>query len=64
MNIKELRKKNKAELESEIADKRKALTDLRFGSSGSKAKNVKSESNLKKDIARAMTLLNETKETK
>jgi ribosomal protein L29 len=61
MKIKELRKKNKAELESTLAEKRKALVDIKFGSSGSKAKDVKGVGNIKKDIAQIMTLLKEVK---
>ncbi len=64
MKIKELRKKNIADLKGYLEEKRKALADIRFGTSGSKAKNVKSNKNLRKDIAQTMTLMNEAKKTK
>ncbi len=56
---KELLKKNPADLEKEIAEKRVALRDLRFGSAGSANKNVKQAANLKREIARLKTVLNQ-----
>ncbi len=52
--------KNKTELDlTKLAgEKRKALQAFRFGSAGSKTKNVKEGLNLRKDIARIMTELN------
>ena len=61
MKTKDLRKKNIGELEAEIEDKRKALSDLRFGNTGNKTKNVKQSKNLRRDIAKIMTLINEAK---
>lgn len=40
-----------------LGEKREALRKLRFGTSGSKTRNVKENSSLKKDIARIMTEL-------
>jgi ribosomal protein L29 len=52
--------KNKTEqdLTKLAAEKRKSLQAFRFGSAGSKTKNVKEGLNLRKDIARIMTELN------
>jgi ribosomal protein L29 len=54
----EFKNKNRTELEKTLADKREALRAFRFGTSGSKTRNVKEGKNLKKDIARILTELN------
>lgn len=59
--MKDLIKKNKEELMKELEEKKVALRDLRFGLAGSKNKNVKEYSNIKKDIARINTVLNSMK---
>lgn len=46
------------DLAKALYEKREALRVLRFGVAGSKAKNVKEASNLRKEIARIMTELN------
>ena len=46
------------ELMKLVSDKQEALRVLRFGSAGSKNKDVKAASKLRKDIARALTRLN------
>jgi len=51
-------KKNEADLIKEFSEKRLQLRDIRFGATGSKSKNVKEQKNIKKDIARIMTALN------
>lgn len=56
---KELAKKNKEELLKEVNEKRLSLRDLRFGIAGSKNKNVKEQRNIKRDIARTKTALNQ-----
>jgi len=61
MNIKDLRKKTPAELDKELSEKAVALSNFKFGTSGSKVKNVKAGKNLKKDIAQILTILNEVK---
>jgi ribosomal protein L29 len=53
--------KNEKELMKGIADKRKALQAFRFGSSGSKTRNVKEGKSLRKEIAQMMTELNSRK---
>lgn len=53
--------KKPEELLKILADKRKALREYRFGSAGSKTRNVKEGSNLRKEIARIMTQLNSQK---
>jgi ribosomal protein L29 len=42
-------------------DKREELRSLRFGSAGSKNRNVKAAYNLRKEIARALTAFNAKK---
>lgn len=54
---KEKVKKNKTELEKELEEKVLAVRDLRFGTAGSKSKNVKEQKNLKKEIAKIKTEL-------
>jgi ribosomal protein L29 len=44
-----------------VADKRKAVQAFRFGSSGSKTRNVKEGLNTRKEIARMLTELNSRK---
>ena len=51
-------KKSEVDLIKEFSEKRLQLRDIRFGASGSKSKNVKEQKNIKKDIARIMTALN------
>jgi len=53
--------KTKEELLKLLSEKRLALKDFRFGSSGSKIKNVKEGKNNQRDIARIMTVLSSTK---
>lgn len=55
----ELRKKDKKELEKMAQDLRKKMSDLRFKFSSGKLKNVKEINNLRKEIARILTLLKE-----
>ena len=63
MNIKDLRNKTAGELEKELTDKIMALSNFRFGTSGSKTKNVKAGKNLKKEIAQILTILHEEKKS-
>jgi len=55
--MKELKNKNPQELKKLISEKRDILRDFRFGSTGSKTKNVKLSRTTKKEIARIMTEL-------
>lgn len=57
MKIKELRQKNKAELEKELQDNRERLRQLRFDLASGKVKNVREIRRIKKEIARILTLL-------
>jgi len=47
--------KDKKTLSDLLAEKREALRQFRFGTAGSKTRNVKEGQNLKKDIARILT---------
>ena len=53
----EFRGKTENELKQTLKDKREALRTFRFAMAGSKTKNLKEGANLKKDIARIMTVL-------
>jgi len=57
MRIKELRQKNKKELNDLLIQDRKKLGQLRFDLASKKLKNVNQIRELKKDIARILTLL-------
>ena len=59
MKPQELRKKDKKELEKIVLELEKKLSDLRFKFSSGKLKNVKEINNLKKDIARVLTIIKE-----
>lgn len=59
MKAKDLRKRDKKELEKEVKELRKKLSDLRFKFSSGKLKNVKEINDLKKEIARILTIFNE-----
>lgn len=58
MKIKEIKGKSMAEMTKLLKEKRDSLREIVFGVSGSKAKNVKAVSVIKKDIARILTLIN------
>jgi len=53
--------KVKGDLLKALYEKRSALNGFRFGSTGSKVRNVKTGSALRKEIARIMTELNAIK---
>ncbi|MEK7213930.1 MAG: 50S ribosomal protein L29 [Patescibacteria group bacterium] len=55
--MKEYKEKTIADLKKIIAEKQEVLRHFRFGSTGSKTKNVKTGHAIKKDIARIMTEL-------
>ena len=59
MKAAELRKKDRKELERQVIDLRKKLSDLRFKLSSNKLKDVKGMGNIKKEIARILTVLKE-----
>jgi ribosomal protein L29 len=58
MKTKEIKTKDHKELSLLLVEKRKELLEFSFGTSGSKAKNVKLASNIKKDVARLLTQIN------
>lgn len=51
------KEKSFSELTKELETNRKAVQDIRFGSSGSQTRNVKEISTRKKEIARILTEL-------
>lgn len=55
--MKELKNKTPQELKKLIEEKREIIRNFRFGSTGSKVKNVKLNRTTKKEIARIMTEL-------
>jgi large subunit ribosomal protein L29 len=57
MKITELRQKSKIELQKLLQEKRERLRQLRFDLSSGKVKNVREIREIKKDIARILTLL-------
>ena len=61
MKTLELRKKDTKELEKNVQEITKKLSDLRFKFSSGKLKNVKEINNLKKERARTLTILKEAK---
>ncbi len=62
--MKEYKNKTPQDLSKLVADKREALRHFRFGSTGSKTKNVKFGRTTRKDIARIMTELSIRKHAK
>lgn len=56
--MKELQKKNAKELRTVLTEKREALRAFRFGTKGSRTRDTQQGANLKKDIARILTILN------
>lgn len=57
MKTKEIKAKKDQELTELLKTKREELRVFRFGSAGSKSRNVKEGKNLRKDIARILTVL-------
>jgi len=64
MKIQELKKKDIVELQKTLNDKKKELTILSFDMKMGKIKNVKTVSNLKKDIAKILTVVNQNTNSK
>jgi large subunit ribosomal protein L29 len=61
MKPSELRKKDKKELVKTVQELTKKLSDFRFKFSSGKLKNVKEIKNSKREIARILTIIKETK---
>lgn len=59
--IKELREKNKEELKKLLTEKEEIVRKLRFEIASKQIKNVKDLKNNRKEIARILTLINESK---
>lgn len=59
MKTEELRKKTKEELEKLLAEKREKRVKLRFDLKTGKVKNIREIREIKKDIARILTILKE-----
>jgi len=57
MKINELKQKSKEEIKKTLEDDREKLRQLRFDLSAGKVKNVREIRNIKKEIARILTLL-------
>lgn len=53
--------KSETDLKKLLTEKESALSEFRFGSSGAKATNVRLGRNIRRDIARLKTLLNNSK---
>jgi len=62
--VKELRDKNISELEKLIIEKREYARKLRFDISAKQIKNTKDLRNTKRDIAKILTLINESETAK
>ncbi len=58
MKSAELKNKDVKTLNDMLVEKRTALRGFRFGSAGSKTRNVREGRNIKKDIARIFTAIN------
>ena len=61
MDIKDLKKKTKAELEKMLEEKKVALNAFKFGIAGSKIKDVREGRNIKREIAQVITILKDVK---
>lgn len=57
MEISELRQKTKEELQKLLVDSREHLRNLKFDLASGKVKNVREIRNIKKDIARILTII-------
>lgn len=61
MEFKELNEKKEADLQKLLQENREKVRELRFKDSNKQLKNVRDIRNLKKDIARIQTVLNNKK---
>ncbi len=59
MNPNEIREKTEKELKELLKKKRKKLQEVEFNLASGRVKNTKKAQNIKKDIARILTILNE-----
>jgi ribosomal protein L29 len=61
MKIKEIREKNMEELKKLLNEKREAVRKSRFDIAAKQVKDIREMRNNKRDIARILTILKETK---
>jgi ribosomal protein L29 len=61
MKIKEIREKNMEELKKLLNEKREAVRKSRFDIAAKQVKDIRETRNNKRDIARILTILKETK---
>jgi large subunit ribosomal protein L29 len=61
MKIKDIKAMKKTELTKTLADLKDKLAKAKFNTAGSKSKNVKEQANMRRDIARILTILKEAK---
>jgi len=61
MKIKELREKNIEELSKLLSEKKDHLRKLRFDVASKQIKNVREIRNTRKDVAKILTLINESR---
>ncbi|EKE11626.1 MAG: hypothetical protein ACD_15C00045G0009 [uncultured bacterium] len=61
MKTKEIREKNKEELKKLLNEKREAVRKSRFDVAAKQVKNIREMRNNKRDIAKILTILKETK---
>jgi large subunit ribosomal protein L29 len=61
MKIQELRQKSKEELQKLLVNHRETLRNLQFDLASGKVKNVRQIREFKKDIAKILTILNQSK---
>jgi large subunit ribosomal protein L29 len=61
MDIKELKNKNESELHNMLSEQREKLRELRFKDANKQLKNVRQIRDIRKTIAKILTLLNAKK---
>ncbi len=61
MQAKDLRSKSKPDLHKQLASLREKLRDLNFRIANKQVKNYREHKKLRQDIARILTVINETK---
>ncbi|MCD6178222.1 50S ribosomal protein L29 [bacterium] len=62
MKASQLRRKSKSELQKMLREWREKLRELRFNLASGKVKNIREIREVKKDIARILTILNEKRD--
>ncbi|PIP23661.1 MAG: 50S ribosomal protein L29 [Candidatus Nealsonbacteria bacterium CG_4_10_14_0_2_um_filter_38_17] len=63
MKILELRQKTEAELQKMVSENRKKMGQFRLDLASGKVKDIREIRNIKKDIARILTIIKEQKKT-